>query len=49
MGKTQLVLELVYRTTVKQLSSSMFFMPAMNVESIRQAYRDVARELQIPG
>jgi tetratricopeptide (TPR) repeat protein len=49
VGKTQLVLELVYQTKDKHSNCSIIWIPAINMESLRQAYLDVARQLGIPG
>ena len=49
VGKTQLVLELVYRTRAKHNNCSIIWIPATNRESLEQAYLDVAKQLGIPG
>ncbi|CAG8972335.1 hypothetical protein HYALB_00001738 [Hymenoscyphus albidus] len=49
VGKTQLVLELVYRVREKYRHCTVIWIPATNVESLYQAYLDVARQLKIPG
>ncbi|KAH8595497.1 hypothetical protein B0O99DRAFT_544164 [Bisporella sp. PMI_857] len=49
VGKTQLVLELVYRIRDKYKNCLVFWIPATNIESLHQAYLDVARQLKIPG
>jgi tetratricopeptide (TPR) repeat protein len=49
VGKTQLVLELVYRIRAKYQSWSVLWIPATNMESLHQAYLDVAQQLNIPG
>jgi tetratricopeptide (TPR) repeat protein len=49
VGKTQLVLELVYRVRDKYRNCSVIWIPATNTESLHQAYLDVARQLKIPG
>lgn len=49
VGKTQLVLELLYRTKDKHKDCPMIWIPATNTESLHQAYLDVARQLGIPG
>jgi len=46
-GKTQLVLELVYRIRDKYENCSVIWIPATNIESLHQAYLDVARQLSI--
>jgi tetratricopeptide (TPR) repeat protein len=47
IGKTQLVLELVYRIRDKYRSCLVIWIPATNIESLHQAYLDVARQLKI--
>jgi tetratricopeptide (TPR) repeat protein len=49
MGKTQLVLELLYRTKAKHRDCSIIWIPATSVESLHQGYLDVAQQLGIPG
>jgi len=49
IGKTQLVLELVYRMKEKHQNRSVIWMPATNIESRHQAYVNVAQQLRIPG
>ncbi|KAF2188857.1 HET-domain-containing protein [Zopfia rhizophila CBS 207.26] len=49
IGKTQLALELAYRTRQKYKSCSIFWIPASDVESIHQAYMHIAQRLNIPG
>jgi tetratricopeptide (TPR) repeat protein len=49
MGKTQLVLELLYRIKEKHKDCSIIWIPATNMESLHQGYIDVARQLGIPG
>ncbi|KAH6724975.1 P-loop containing nucleoside triphosphate hydrolase protein, partial [Leptodontidium sp. MPI-SDFR-AT-0119] len=49
VGKTQLVLELVYRIKDKYRNCLVIWIPATNMESLHQAYLDVARQLKIPG
>lgn len=49
IGKTQLVLELVYRVRDKYENCSVIWIPATNIESLHQAYLDVAQQLKIPG
>jgi NB-ARC domain len=49
VGKTQLVLELIYRTRAKHDNCSIVWIPATNKESLEQAYLDVAKQLGIPG
>ncbi|KAF2192161.1 kinase subdomain-containing protein, partial [Zopfia rhizophila CBS 207.26] len=49
VGKTQVVLELAYRTREKYPECSIFWIPATNDESLQQAYLDVGRQLGISG
>jgi Cdc6-like AAA superfamily ATPase len=49
VGKTQLVLELVYRIKDKHKNCSVIWIPATNIESLYQVYLNVARQLSIPG
>ena len=49
IGKTQLVLALVYRIREKYRNCSVIWIPATNMESLHQAYLDVARRLSIAG
>jgi tetratricopeptide (TPR) repeat protein len=49
VGKTQLVLALVYRIRDKYRNCSVIWIPATNMESLHQAYLDVARRLCIAG
>jgi tetratricopeptide (TPR) repeat protein len=49
VGKTQLVLELLYRLTDKQQYSSVFWISAVNMDTLRQSYLDIAQKLRIPG
>ena len=47
VGKTQIVLELAYRTRDHRPDCSVFWVPAASVETIQQAYLDIGRQLQI--
>ncbi|KAH8745706.1 kinase subdomain-containing protein, partial [Hyaloscypha sp. PMI_1271] len=49
VGKTQLVLELVHRTRKKYQNCSVIWIPAINMESLQQAYLVVAQQIGIPG
>lgn len=48
-GKTQLALEIAYRTWKKNGRCSIFWVPAGNLESFRQAYQDIGEQLKLPG
>jgi tetratricopeptide (TPR) repeat protein len=43
------VLELAYRAREKHKNCSVVWIPATNIETLRQAYLDVAQQLGIPG
>ena len=49
VGKTQLALELVYRTREKYKDCSIVWIPATSQESLKQAYLNAAGQLGIPG
>ena len=49
IGKTQLALELAYRTRQKYKNCSVFWMPATDMESLHQAYAHIAQRLNIIG
>jgi len=48
VGKTQIALELAYKFREKYPDCSVFWVPAMNVESIQEAYVEIGRQLGIP-
>ncbi|KAI9697109.1 MAG: hypothetical protein M1820_007924 [Bogoriella megaspora] len=49
IGKTQIALELAYRVRDVAPGCSIFWIPAMNRESLEQTYADIVQELQIAG
>ena len=49
MGKTQILLEFAYQLRQKYSDYSVFWIPAMNVEGIQEAYLDIGRQLGIPN
>ncbi|KAF2807550.1 HET-domain-containing protein [Mytilinidion resinicola] len=49
VGKTQLVIELLYRVADKPNHCSIIWISAVNMESLHQSNLDVARQLGIPG
>jgi folate-binding Fe-S cluster repair protein YgfZ len=49
VGKTQLVLELLHQAKDKYKPCSIIWIPATNMDSLDQAYLDVAQKLGIPG
>ncbi|CAO2649239.1 Nn.00g066240.m01.CDS01 [Neocucurbitaria sp. VM-36] len=49
VGKTQIALELAYRTRARHHECSVFWIPATNSESLQQALEDIGQQLGIPG
>jgi Cdc6-like AAA superfamily ATPase len=49
VGKTQLVLELLFRTKEKHQNCAIIWIRQPNTESLHQAYLDVAQRLGIQG
>ncbi|OBT80379.1 hypothetical protein VF21_00911 [Pseudogymnoascus sp. 05NY08] len=49
VGKTSLVIELVHRIRMKHENCSVLWIPATNLESLHQAYLDVACQFGIRG
>jgi hypothetical protein len=49
IGKTQIALELAYRTRAKFAGCSIFWVPALSRESVRKAYVDIGRRLNVAG
>jgi hypothetical protein len=49
IGKSQLALELAYRTRKKYNNCSVFWIPASDIDSLHQAYAHIAQKLDIPG
>jgi tetratricopeptide (TPR) repeat protein len=49
IGKTQIALELAYRTRAKFASCSVFWVPALSRESVRKAYVDIGEKLSVAG
>ena len=49
VGKTQIALELAYRTQERYSECSIFWVPATNSESLQQAYLEIGRQLRISG
>ncbi len=49
IGKSQLALELAYRTIDKYPSCSVFWVPATNYETVRRAYHEIGERLEVPG
>lgn len=48
VGKTQLVLELLYRLKEKNKTCSIIWIPATTIEALQQGYLMVAQQLEIP-
>lgn len=48
-GKSQLALELAYRTRQKDKGCSVFWVDASNIDSLNQSYASIARKLHLPG
>ncbi|KAF2183820.1 hypothetical protein K469DRAFT_710189 [Zopfia rhizophila CBS 207.26] len=48
VGKTQVALELAYRTRDKRPECSVFWVSATNTENFQQAYLGIAQQLHIP-
>ncbi|KAF2008245.1 hypothetical protein BU24DRAFT_210045, partial [Aaosphaeria arxii CBS 175.79] len=48
-GKSQLALELAYRTRQKNKNCSVFWIDANNADSLDQSYASIAQKLDIPG
>jgi hypothetical protein len=49
IGKTQVVLELAYRTRDRIPDCSIIWVPALTAEIFRRAYQEIGRQLKIPG
>ncbi|KAI9149039.1 Vegetative incompatibility protein [Paramyrothecium foliicola] len=49
IGKTHLVLELIYRLRAEDPGCFIMWIPATSIESINQAFLNAARELGLPG
>lgn len=49
VGKTQIVLELAYRTKEQHQDCSVLWIPATNAESLQQAFTDIGQQLGVPG
>ena len=49
VGKTQLAIELSYRIKKRYRGCSIIWIPATSLESLHQAYMNVAQQLSVPG
>ena len=49
VGKTQVALELAYRTRARDPQCSVIWIPANSIESLREAYLHAAKKLRIPA
>ncbi|OAQ69057.1 kinesin light [Pochonia chlamydosporia 170] len=49
VGKTQIALEAVYRVHKEHPDCSIFWVPAVDVNTFENAYRDIGRQMKIAG
>ncbi len=49
IGKTQIALELAYRTRDRAPKTSVFWVPALSRDTVRKAFVDIGRRLNVPG
>lgn len=49
VGKTQIALELAYRTRDRHWDCSVFWILATSMENVEGAYLEIGRQLRIPG
>jgi tetratricopeptide (TPR) repeat protein len=49
MGKTQIALELAYRTRDTYPDCSVLWVPATNAEGLHQAFTEIGQQLKVPG
>lgn len=49
VGKTQVALELAYRTREKRPDCSIFWVPALSIESLQREYLKISRQLRLCG
>lgn len=49
VGKTQIALEAAFRVREKHADCSVFWVPAVDVGSFENAYREIGRELKVKG
>ncbi|KAK5290627.1 hypothetical protein LTR99_011028 [Exophiala xenobiotica] len=49
MGKTQMALEAAFRVRDRDPQCSVFWVPAVDVTSFENAYREIGQKLQVPG
>jgi hypothetical protein len=49
VGKTSLIVELAYRIRKDHEDCSVFWIPAMNFESLQQAYLNICQQLRLSG
>lgn len=49
VGKTQMALEAAYRVRDRDPHCSVFWVPAVDVTSFDNAYREIGQKLQVPG
>ncbi|RDW92542.1 hypothetical protein BP5796_01936 [Coleophoma crateriformis] len=49
VGKTQIALEFIYQVRVREPDCSVFWIPVTDIESMLEAYLEIAKQLQIPN
>ncbi|KAL4758885.1 purine and uridine phosphorylase [Aspergillus foveolatus] len=49
VGKTQIALELAYRTQQSRPDCSIYWIPATNFETLQRTYFQIAQQLRLPG
>ncbi|GIJ98008.1 hypothetical protein Aspvir_000116 [Aspergillus viridinutans] len=49
VGKTQVALELAYRTQRTRPECSIYWIPSANFETLQRTYLEIAQQLQLPG
>ncbi|KAL3428796.1 purine and uridine phosphorylase [Aspergillus tetrazonus] len=49
VGKTQIALELAYRTQQSRPECSIYWIPATNFETLQRTYLHIAQQLRLPG
>jgi hypothetical protein len=49
VGKTQMALEAGFRVRDQHQNCSVFWVPAVDITSFENAYREIGQKLQVPG
>jgi tetratricopeptide (TPR) repeat protein len=49
IGKTQIALEVAYRMKDKSPRCSVFWVPALSLDTVRKAFVEIGRQLHVPG